>query len=401
MHTNMTREVRMRRYVIFIALLGALLPFAVSLAAAAESKTLFVGNSYSFANGDLVAQGYAELLSEATGKLPVVEMVAKGGYTFVGHLEDAGTEGEQLKDLLTAEGATWSTVVLQEQSVIPAYHIFIADGWYDSLKAAGGLDDLAEAAGADTVFLMTWGRREGLPQDLETLPDFLTMQGLLAGGYAKYADYTSTPDRPVKVAPVGLAWQAVWEDAVAKGEDPLAHDGLFWRLYTGDGSHPSVLGSYLAALVVFATISGHDPAKTSWKPDAVTEEEGATLRSVARRVVLGEPVEPPVEVVEPAAMDVAVESTDFEVLADIMELFDLLEVEALASETVDRGQAEATSETGDPATDTGTPSTGKGNGCSATWPAAGNNVVVFLLLVLMMGVGAVLLRRVRATATNS
>jgi hypothetical protein len=46
--------------------------------------------------------------------------------------------------------------------------------------------------------------------------------------------------------PAGEAWRAAW------AEDPAL------PLYGPDGFHPSPLGTYLAALVVYEGITGHD-----------------------------------------------------------------------------------------------------------------------------------------------
>lgn len=367
-----------------ISLLLALSILTIGSPGAAEHRTLFVGNSYTFANNDLLAHGFEALLAESGGGEPEVDLVTKGGYTFVGHLEDAGLEGEQLHELLGVDGAAWTVVVLQEQSVIPAYHAAIASGWYDSLGAAKGLDELASKAGAETIFLMTWGRREGLSQDAAFLPDFITMSELLAGGYEKYAEYTSTPERPVRVAPAGLAWQAIWEDAVAAGKDPLDPNGLFWNLYTGDGSHPSELGSYLAALVVFATVTGNDPTETLWQPDSVTPEEAQTLRSVAKRVVFGEPVPPPVEVIE---TDVTTQPPEEPLQSDLTTNSDLPVAETIDQQDLPRVAPETLADLpAVTAPDGSAPAPGKGSGCGASSKPSPLAGLVLLMALLMAGV---------------
>jgi len=349
------------------SLLLALFVYAYFSPVAAEHRALFVGNSYSFANNGLLANGYKALLTESEGGEPTVDLVAKGGYTLDGHLMDASQEGQQLHDLLGTDGAVWSVVVLQEQSVIPAYHEAVVWGWFDSLTAAEGLNKLAEKAGAETIFLMTWGRREGLLEDLETLPDYLTMQALLAGGYQKYAEYTSTAERPVHIAPVGLAWLTIWNDAVAAGEEPLDPDGLFWNLYTGDGSHPSALGSYLAALVVFATATGSDPTLTLWRPDSVTTEQADVLRDVAKRVVLGEPTPPPIEFVEQLESDVTPQPADTQTASDLIAAADQPSTETVAPEDLPHITAETTSDLPEVlAPDASTPTGSQGSGCGAS-----------------------------------
>lgn len=50
---------------------------------------------------------------------------------------------------------------------------------------------------------------------------------------------------------------------------------------TSDGNHPTVQGSYLAALVIYAHLSGDDLARVTFVPDEMTAEEGALIREFA------------------------------------------------------------------------------------------------------------------------
>ena len=63
----------------------------------------------------------------------------------------------------------------------------------------------------------------------------------------------------MKVAPAGLAFQAVYQREKTMGQDPLASGSLFLQLYGPDFIHPAVPGTFLAACVVTATIYGVDP----------------------------------------------------------------------------------------------------------------------------------------------
>ena len=62
--------------------------------------------------------------------------------------------------------------------------------------------------------------------------------------------------------PAGVAWTIAWE------KDPTL------PLYSGDGFHPSQLGTYLAALVIYERITGHD-ARTL--PDIALREGGGAI----------------------------------------------------------------------------------------------------------------------------
>lgn len=274
--------------------LTLLLALFATDAAAAEHRILFVGNSYTdYGGATNVAGCYGPLASEGVDAWDSVahETVAKGGWTFHKHAQDASSEGQELHALLGAGDTAWDVVVFQEQSQIPGFHPYNAPDWDLSIAAAPTLDSHAAAAGAETVFMMTWGRRDGDPMNPEIFPDYPSMQALLAEGYALYAAGTSTPARRTWVAPVGMAWYAVWSAATGAGQDPLAPEALFARLYSGDGSHPSQLGSYLMGLAMVASLTGRDPGGLTWAPGGIGSEDRAALQAAVRSGILTPPFE--------------------------------------------------------------------------------------------------------------
>jgi hypothetical protein len=255
----------------------------LGLGPAAAADLALLGNSYSFFN-DLDVQVRA-LLAEADPAAWAegdTVRLADGGLRFVDHRQRIGQSGSAWATAF-APGATWDWVILQEQSQIPGF----PEGQADieaSVVAAGELDDVAEAAGAQSVFLLTWGRRAGDADNEWLYPDFETMQGLLSAGYARYRDTTSTTDRPTWIAPAGPAFARVHADERAAGVDPLASTSRFSRLYTGDGSHPSPLGTYLAACVLVGTLTGQ--ATVGLSPvGGVSAEDAAWLQAAADATV--------------------------------------------------------------------------------------------------------------------
>lgn len=242
------------------------------LPTAFAADLLFVGNSYIFVNAldegvdTLLEAGQAAYAASNTVRL------AKGGYTFADHVTQAGTDGTEWQANLTDTDGAWDWVFLQEQSQIPGFPRDNSQ-WIASRDAAAALDDLAEARGAETFFLLTWGRRAGDDTNPDLYPDFPTMQAALTDGYTAYRDATSTAARPTWIAPVGPAFSAVYAESAAAG-DPLDPAGKFYRLYSDDGSHPSPLGTYLAACVIYASVTGHSPeglAPMSGVPDQDAE----------------------------------------------------------------------------------------------------------------------------------
>jgi hypothetical protein len=238
---------------------------------------LFLGNSYTFYND--LDQRVAELFA-AAGESVAAERVANGGWRFVDHLEAIDTAGTPSAEALT-RAHTW--FVLQEQSQIPGFPQAQRE-FRDSLAAAVELDARAAGNGAGTLFLMTWGRRDGDSTNPDRYPDFPTMSALLDEGYLAYAEAASEDGSPAYVAPAGRAWTRVYEDVLAEGADPLAAGSAFHGLYDADGSHPSPRGSFLTACVVYASLTGASPQGL---PAPVGVPDADYLAGVAADVVLG------------------------------------------------------------------------------------------------------------------
>ena len=256
-----------------------------------ERELLFIGNSYTSANSlhslyedlaEVGVPGYANVTTKA---------VTKGGYKLSQHAADAGTPTQALNALL-AEGNGWQAVVLQEQSQVPGFIDADPFQWNQSLSGVQSLNTRIEALGAHTVLMMTWGRRNGDNNNPNLFPNFETMQAALTKGYTQYAIQSSTPARTVYVAPVGEAFEWIYQFHLTQGEDPLDGASLFSRLYTGDGSHPSQLGSALATLVIYATITGRSTATVPWPLDDIDEEDRARLTMATAATVLDTPFEP-------------------------------------------------------------------------------------------------------------
>ena len=248
---------------------------------------LFIGNSYTFYNDlDRVT---AEVFEAAAPSESVQALrLAEGGYTFPLHLAQAdGTHGDTPWSEALVTGTTdWDWVVLQDQSQIPGF----PEGDPDrdaSVAALAPLDAMVNGKHGESVLLMTWGRLHGDAGNPELYPDYLTMQSLLATGYEGYAASISTADRPVWIAPAGYAWRHIYEQELAEGVDPTEPGRLFSSLYVEDGSHPTPLGTYLIACVLYATITGADPASLP-APDAVPAETAAMLQAAASAAVFEE-----------------------------------------------------------------------------------------------------------------
>ncbi len=190
-------------------------------------RVLFLGNTYTSYNN---LPRLVEELAAAAGKKIETRMIAPGGAALADHAANAQT-------LAAIRSGGWDFVVLQEQSALGA--VFLVNGEARVANpeaffaAARKLDAEIRKAGAKTVFYHTWPQREAPDSDRAMLD---------------YAYMHIARERGAAMAPVGLAWQQ------ARAEVGGA------SLFGEDGSHPSRTGSYLAAAVIAATLTGASPA---------------------------------------------------------------------------------------------------------------------------------------------
>jgi len=176
---------------------------------------LFIGNSLTATNN---LPALLEAMGRASGIAIQCTVVAKPNFS----LEDHWTDGEARKAV--ARGG-WSHVILQQgPSALPASRVLLNE-------YAGRFDREIRRVKARTSFYMVWpsAARSG---DFDGVRDSYAGAASLTGGV---------------LIPAGEAWRAAW-----RREPGLA-------LYGPDGFHPSRLGSYLAALTIFHTLTGRFP----------------------------------------------------------------------------------------------------------------------------------------------
>ena len=199
---------------------------------------LFVGNSLTDANdlpGTLVG------LAASVGDTIRTASVTAANYALIDHLNDGRVQG------VIGQGG-WEYVILQQgPSTVPVNR--------DSLVIWTRLfDPLVRSAGARTGLFMVW-------------PDVTRL--------AFFDDCRLAYQQAAQAVngvffPAGQAWRTAW-----------AADSTL-PLYGPDGYHPSALGTYVAALVIYEKITGHDARKLG--PQAVVG--GAILSATAATVRL-------------------------------------------------------------------------------------------------------------------
>jgi hypothetical protein len=255
-----------------------------------RSQFLFVGNSYT--SGNSLSTIFADIVRDGdidnNNNMVYTKSVATGGGTFNQHNNDfASDDGSALTTLLAPAAKNendWKWVVLQDQSQIPG--LLQSDDYSLSYRGAIGLNNAIRAAGGRTMFFLTWGRRNGDVDNPDLYSDFLTMQGLLTVGYKRFQSATSTPQRPTYIAPIGLVFRTIYNDMINDKSSPTNDGTLFSNLYSQDGSHPSTLGSYVAALTIYSSMTGLDPTIINYWPNIIKETTARKVQDAVKRTLV-------------------------------------------------------------------------------------------------------------------
>ena len=210
-------------------------------------RTLMVGNSFTFWNGGLWFP-LQDLLGGKSVGIRVRPSV-QGGASLATH-----AARQRLTDQI-AEGA-YDLVILQgdiPESTVEAFEV-----------NAATLVARVRKSGAEPLLFMTW--------DYDRL-DWLSLEDIIA------AHHRVADAHQLTLAPVGDAFLRVRK--LRPGLD----------LYDSDREHPSLYGSYLALVILHATITGGDPRDELMMPRAfrrVSESDAEYLRQIAWQVVKDE-----------------------------------------------------------------------------------------------------------------
>ena len=209
---------------------------------------LFIGNSLTYSN-DLPAL-VAEL-GAMDQKQVIYKMIAPGGYA----LEDHWNVGEVQKEI----AKTHYDVVVGQQgpSALPESQVLLKE-------YAGRYAEVCAKHEIPWALYMVWPS-EQRSFDLDNV----------IYSYSQAAKSTSA-----LLFPAGLAWKLAWK------EDPA------FPLYGPDRFHPSIHGSLLAAMTIYATLQEKENfdfmnvANASWK-DQVTEKQLIVMKASALRAIRG------------------------------------------------------------------------------------------------------------------
>ena len=231
-------------------------------AAAVEGQTnvLFVGNSYTSVNN--LPQMTADVAA-SMGHTMTWSSNTPGGCTFSQHCTN------QSMTLIRQGG--WDFVVLQEQSQYPSFPQSQVEA--EVFPYAARLVDSVYAASpcGEPMFYMTWGRKNGDPQNDTVFPVLGTYEGMDSMLYERYMQMAA--DNDASVCPVGRVWRYLRTNCPEI------------ELYQSDGSHPSVAGTYAAACAFAVMFFGDDPTPIAFVPTGLDPHMAETIRAAVHEVV--------------------------------------------------------------------------------------------------------------------
>lgn len=218
---------------------------------------LFIGNSYTYTHNmpDILVK-----IAASNTRRPIrlhVDSVTQGG----AGLKDLWDGGRAFPYL---EKSMWNFIVLQEQSL----WAFIPQRVRDSYEVAPKWKQKIAATNAHTVLFVTWARQPGSHWYINPETAFLKnphhMQQTLDSYSAPLAEKLGA-----SMLPIGDYW------AYALATYPNL------PLYDADGSHPSIGGSYLTALIFYRYFTQNTLEHVTYVPDKIPADIAAQIRAVA------------------------------------------------------------------------------------------------------------------------
>lgn len=227
---------------------------------AQSTSVLFIGNSYTSVNN---LPATVQLLALSKGDTLFTDVSAPGGYTFQQHTTNTTT-------LAKISQQQWNYVVLQEQSQMPAFPQ--SQVQTEVYPFATTLDSLIHENDSctETVFYMTWGRKNGDASNCSSYPPICTYEGMQQGLRESYLAMGQMND--ATVVPVGMAWKKIIADS------------LSFDLYQADQSHPSVYGTYLTACVFYSVIYQKSPVGATYY-STIPDTTAMLLQQTAEAIV--------------------------------------------------------------------------------------------------------------------
>ena len=233
---------------------------------------LFLGNSLMYYND--MPELFAKI-AQANGKNVNVQSVTKGSATISDFTDERTEVGSKALPLL--KNNAWDLVIIEPSRRISPYENTVKE---TELSSAKKIQELAKAAGGDVLLYSVWGNNNGTVIEYKaTSPTSMPEVASHLMGRKSHTKFMHEVNLEfaaalgVKVALAGYAF-----------ENCMAKYPVF-NLYHSDERHPSPIGSYLAATVIYTTIFGKKAEVIPYQISAAPAN--GVLEGIAYDTVLG------------------------------------------------------------------------------------------------------------------
>ena len=276
---------------------------ALSIGAAQAESILFVGNSFTYAQGSAVMQfnpgSVTDLNGSNIGGIPALfkAFTTQAGLAYDVSLETVGGSGLDLhyNTKMALINKPWDRVVLQSYSTLDASS---PGNPAKLIQYSGLLADALHAQNANVKInlMATWSRA-----DQTYLPTGAwygqAIDQMAKDVYAGYLQADQASDRINGVIPVGLAWNRAMDEGFADANPYDGIDAGKVKLWANDNYHASKYGSYLEALTVLGKITGLDPRSLGANESAaaqlgITQAQAVAMQQLAYEQLVAPVPEP-------------------------------------------------------------------------------------------------------------
>ena len=224
-------------------------------------RILFIGNSYTYYNN---LPTMVKNMAASTGDKLNASSFTVGGTSLEGHFANTGTTG-------ALQQGGWDYVVLQDHSERPALEeTYVQE---HTFAFATKLANMARQYSPCTelFFYQTWGRKNGDATYCPTIPEMCTYEGMdnrLALSYAQMAN-----DNDATISPVGSVRRQMRQ----------LHPEI--ELYDADESHPTLAGTYVAAVTFYTVIFRKDPTLITYNTSILSATVANQIKEVVKTIV--------------------------------------------------------------------------------------------------------------------
>jgi len=232
-------------------------PAQAQILANKDLNILFIGNSYTAANN--MPQMLEKIAaSDSRGNYRIhTESITIGG----AGLKKLWQEGQALKAL---KSQAWNFVVLQDQSVWAQYKESI-DSSYQIAPIWGNVIKLH---GSKAVLFVTWPRKPKSTWYSNADTSFLQSPQIMQANTNFHSKKVAALLNASEV-PIGNYW------LYAMGKDAKI------KLYSEDGSHPSVVGSYFTALIFYRYFTARPIDDVDYFPSEIKADDVKMIKLLA------------------------------------------------------------------------------------------------------------------------